>query len=335
MSSRLARLLSHQDNVATIAQLVAAGVSAHGVKAHVDARRWTRYGDRCVVTHNSTPTRAQWRWVAVLDNRGPARSPASALEVGGSPSSARAGLIHVVVQRGARYHRFPGVKVHESRRFSPADVVVARGFPASGRPVGHRRGRWQPFPRYACGVLAAVVQQRICSARDLDAALQTVGRVRHKQAMRLAVDDISGGAEALSEIDVADDVPPLRPATATAAAASGGTGRAAGGTSTASGSCEDGRVVVLEVDGSHHVEVEHWEADMKRERGIVISRRTVLRCTANEARHEQAALAGDLARRRRPLPPSCQAVARLERRDRLTTRRRGSGDVAADRQADP
>ena len=57
---------------------------------------------------------------------------------------------------------------------------------------------------------------------------------------------------------------------------------------------EDGRVVVLEVDGSHHVEVGHWEADMKRERAIVVSRRTVLRCTANEARHDQAALAADL-----------------------------------------
>jgi hypothetical protein len=296
MSSRLARLLSHQDNVATIPQLVAAGVSAHGVKAHVDARRWTRYGDRCIVAHNSTPTRAQWRWIAVLDNRGPAALAGfSALEVRGFTFFGdEPGLIHVVVQRGARYHRFPDVKVHESRRFSPADIVVARGvprLPAARSAVD--AGAWQAHPRYACAVLAAVVQQRICSALDLDAALQTVGRVRHKQAMRLAVDDIAGGAEALGEIDVAAMCrrfglrPPRRQRFRRDRA---GRRRYLD----CEWELEDGRVVVLEVDGSHHVEVEHWEADMKRERGVVISRRTVLRCTATEARHDQRALAADL-----------------------------------------
>jgi very-short-patch-repair endonuclease len=52
--------------------------------------------------------------------------------------------------------------------------------------------------------------------------------------------------------------------------------------------------VVLEVDGSHHLDVEHWGADIKRERKVVITRRTVLRATAFEARYEQAELAADL-----------------------------------------
>ncbi|QWZ08256.1 endonuclease domain-containing protein [Nocardioides panacis] len=296
MTSRLARLLSQQDGVATLPQLVAAGVTAHGVRAHVDARRWTRYGDRCVVTHNSVPTRAQWRWIAVLDHRGPAALAGfSALEVRGFTFfGEEPRLIHVVVPRGARYHRFPGVKVHESRRFAPADVVVAPGvprLPAARSAVD--AGAWQPFPRYACGVLAAVVQQRLCSARDLDAALQSVGRVRHKQAMRLAVDDIAGGAEALGEIDVAamcrrfDLRPPQRQRVRPDR-----TGRRR------YLDCEwelaDGRIVVLEVDGSHHARVEHWEADLSRERGIVASGRTVLRCTATEARYHQRRLAADL-----------------------------------------
>ena len=296
MSSRLVRLLSRQDGVATLPQLVAAGLSAHGVKAHVDGRRWTRYGDRCVVTHNSTPTRAQWRWIAVLDSRGPAALAGfSALEVRGFTFFGdEPGLIHVVVPRGARYHRFPEVKVHESRRFTPADIVVARGvprLPAARSAVD--AGAWQPHPRYACGVLAAVVQQRICSARDLDAALRTVGRVRHKQAMRLAVDDIAGGAEALSEIDVAAMCrrfglrPPHRQRVRRDR-----TGRRR--YLDCEWELEDGRVVVLEVDGSHHVRVEHWEADLSRERGIVASGRTVLRCTATQARHDQGAVAADL-----------------------------------------
>lgn len=56
----------------------------------------------------------------------------------------------------------------------------------------------------------------------------------------------------------------------------------------------DGSVVALEIDGAHHMEVEHWENDMKRERGVVISGRRVLRATANEARYEQSELAADL-----------------------------------------
>jgi hypothetical protein len=142
-------------------------------------------------------------------------------------------------------------------------------------------------------VLAAVVQQRLCTAADLDAAMRTVGRVRHKQPMRLAIDDIAGGSEALSEIDVAamcrrfDLRSPHRQRVRLDRS---GRKRFL--------DCEwelpDGRVVVLEVDGSHHLRVEHWEADMRRERSVVASRRAVLRCSANEARYDQAALVADL-----------------------------------------
>ena len=296
MSSRLARLLSQQDGVATLPQLIAVGVSGHRVKAHVDARRWTRYGDRCVVTHNSEPTRAQWRWIAVLDNRGLAAVAGfTALEVRGfTYFGDEPRLIHVVVQRGSQYHRFPEVKVHESRRFVATDIVAAAGvprLPAARSAID--AGAWQPHARYACGVLAAVVQQRICTAADLDAAMGTVGRVRHKQPMRLAIHDIAGGSEALSEIDVAamcrrfDLRPPLRQRIRRDRS---GRRRYL--------DCEwelaDGRVVVLEVDGSHHLRVEHWEADIKRERAVVVSRRVVLRCTANEARHDQPAVVADL-----------------------------------------
>ncbi|MBA3232639.1 MAG: DUF559 domain-containing protein [Propionibacteriales bacterium] len=111
--------------------------------------------------------------------------------------------------------------------------------------------------------------------------------------MRLAIADIAGGAEALGEIDVATlcrrfglrlpdrQVRRLDPS---------GRVRYL--------DCEwvldDGSIVVLEVDGSHHHEVEHWEADMKRERKVVISRRWVLRTSNDEVRHEPAEVARDL-----------------------------------------
>jgi hypothetical protein len=198
------------------------------------------------------------------------------------------------VQRGAAYHRLPGLKIHESRRLTARDIVYEDGLPCLTVPRSALdAAAWQPYPRYACGVLAAVVQQKLCTAQDLSDELPFVGRIRHKPHMRLAILDIGGGAEALSEIDIAamcrrfDLVPPDRQRIR----------RDRQGRKRYL-DCEwhlgNGQVVVLEVDGSHHAEVEHWEADMKRERGVVISGRHVLRATANEARHDQAALAADL-----------------------------------------
>jgi hypothetical protein len=42
----------------------------------------------------------------------------------------------------------------------------------------------------------------------------------------------------------------------------------------------DGRVIVLEVDGSFHAEVIAWWTDMKRERAVVVQGDTVLRCSS-------------------------------------------------------
>jgi hypothetical protein len=293
-------LLHVQAGVATLKQLTAAGLSAHHVAAQVDARRWRRFGEHCVVTHNFEPTRLQWTWIALLDHPGPvALAGLTALEVGGLRFFGQEmGLIHIVVPRGTTPRALPRVKVHESRRFDAASITLTRGIP-------HTRfarsaldaGAWQPYPRYACGLLAAVVQQRICTPADLAEQLPRVGRIRHKAHMRLAVHDIAGGAEALSELDVARMCRTFglrQPHRQRIRRDRQGRKRYL--------DCEwvleDGSVIVLEVDGSHHLEVEHWEADIKRERGVVISGRkagrTVIRATANEARYDQAELAADL-----------------------------------------
>jgi very-short-patch-repair endonuclease len=64
----------------------------------------------------------------------------------------------------------------------------------------------------------------------------------------------------------------------------------------------DGRLVVLEIDGSFHAEVRAWWSDMKRERSVVIQGDTVLRCSTIELRLEAADVMDDL--RRIGVPPS-------------------------------
>jgi hypothetical protein len=286
--------------VATLKQLVGVGVSSHHVEAQVAAHRWRRYGEHCVVAHNSVPTRRQWMWVALLDHPEPvALAGLTALEVGGLRFFGRETQdVHIVVRRGTKPRGLAGVTVHESRRFRDGDIRRTDGLPHTPYPRSALdAGAWQPHPRYACGLLAAVVQQRLCSPAELEQALATVGRIRHKQHMRLAVHDIAGGAEALSELDVAA----LCRRFGLCAPTRQRVRRDRHGRKRYL-DCEwtlpDGSEVVLEVDGAHHLEVAHWEADVKRERATVVAgrtaRRTVLRATATEVRLEPAQLAGDL-----------------------------------------
>jgi hypothetical protein len=219
----------------------------------------------------------------------------TALEVWGfRPFAKEAGGIHVVIPRGARIFTFPDVVVHESRRFGAADVHDVRGLPCTGRARSAiDAAAWQPWPRFAMAMAAAVVQQRICRVEEVEEVMRTVGRVRHKQYLRLALRDIAGGAEALSEIDMAALCRRhgLRaPDRQVVRRDSSGRRRYL--------DCEwvldDGTIVVLEIDGAHHLDVRHWEDDIKRERKVVISRRIVLRATSAEMHLQSIEVVADL-----------------------------------------
>jgi hypothetical protein len=235
-------------------------------------------------------------WLAVMDAGYPAvLASHTALELAGFVGWAKeAAEIHLVVPHGARCAPLPGLTVHESRRVDPESRVWRRGLPCTPTPQSAiDAGAWQPHPRFACAMLAAVVQQRLTTVGALDAAMRIVGRVRHKAFMRLALRDIAEGAQALGELDVSRMcrrfglVPPHRQSRR----------RDAQGRLRyldAEWELVGGRVGVLEIDGRHHLEVEHWEADMKRERAVVVSGRTVLRATNLEVRLEPAAIVADL-----------------------------------------
>ena len=289
-------LLRIQAGVATFAQLIACGQTRDLVRAQLRARRWRRYGDHCIITHNHTPSRPQRMWLAVLEPAGPVCLAAwTALEVVGFRFIGEEFQdIHVLTRRGNTSGHAAGIKVHESRRFSVSDIHLRSSIPRTFVPRSALdAGAWQPHPRYACGLLAAVVQQRLCTAADLAAEMPVVGRIRHKAHMRLAIQDIAGGAEALSELDIAGMCrkvglrPPDRQRIR----------RDRSGRKRYL-DCEwflaNGSIVVLEIDGGHHMLVQHWGNDMKRERGVVISGRRVLRATAFEARNEQPELVADL-----------------------------------------
>jgi len=292
----LAELAQQQAGVLHREQLAALGVDHRVVTRHVRASRWTTWGRRVVALQNVPLTGGQLWWAAVL-HAGPGSALASltALESGGLTGFEDRVATHIVVPRGIKVPTRPGLVVHESRRLSREDLHPGRTLPQLRPPRACiDAASWTRNPRRAIAVLAATVQQRLCRADQLQAALATAGPIRHARLMRTHLHDIVGGAEALSEIDLVGlcrtfGLEP--PAQQEVRRGSDGRRRYL--------DClwelPDGSTLVLEVDGAHHLSVGQWSRDMRRERSLVLRVGKVLRCSAYEARCEQAALAADLA----------------------------------------
>jgi len=250
--------------------------------------------EQVVLMQNAPPVRRQLMWIAVLDAGECALGSHTSLELAGFRSfAAEAETIHLIVPRGDKVTRFPGVRVHESRRLHPEQTIFTDGLPRT--PTARAvldAAAWQPYPRFAATMAAAAVQQRLVSSAELDAALRTVGRIRHKQYLREAVADAAEGAQALGELDLVrmcrqfglvlpDQQVPRRDPSGVYRYLDA-EWRLPGGD------------VVLEVDGMFHMAASSWQADMRRERAIVVGRRYVLRATNFEVRHEPAPLVRDL-----------------------------------------
>ncbi len=179
--------------------------------------------------------------------------------------------------------------------FHPEQTVFTEGLPRilTAQAVLDAAA-WQPHPRFAATMVAAAVQQRLVTTAELDATLRAVGRIRHKGYLREAVADAAGGSQALGELDlvrmcrqfglrIPDRQVPRRDASGVWRYLDAEWRLPHGG-----------EVVVLEVDGMFHMDASSWQADMRRERSIVVGRKFVLRATNFEVRHEPAYLVRDL-----------------------------------------
>lgn len=308
-----------QQGVALRSQLLGLGITDDAVRAQLEARRWQRFGHHVVVLHNGELSRRQLMWACLLD-AGPGAALAShtALELAGfAPFATEAAQLHLLVDRGTKVARDPRVVVHESRRLHPDQHVHDAGLACTSvERSALDAAAWQRWPRFACAMLAAVVQQRLTTAQRLERELAHIGRIRHKSHLRAALSDIAGGAEALSEIDLrllCRRAGLAQPVQQRRRVERDGRVRYLD----AEWRLPDGSLLVLEVDGAHHLTVGQWQADLRRERAVVLSGRRVLRATAVEVRLDAHLVAADL---RAAGVPSCQNVEVLQHRSVLTTR---------------
>jgi very-short-patch-repair endonuclease len=181
--------------------------------------------------------------------------------------------------------------VHYSRLLGPGDVHPVR------EPRRTRMARslvdaaaWMGSDRGAQAVLAAGVQQRLARPRDLLAVVTGNPRLARRAMIRATLDDIAGGAQALSELDLIRLVRRHRlPEPDRQAPRRDPAGRRRW----LDAVWETARLIV-EVDGIHHVDAAQYWADMDRGNDFTLSGYRILRFPAFVVRYRPGYVAGKI-----------------------------------------
>ena len=291
----LAKLVDQQAGMVARRQLTALGIDWDAVEANVEARRWVVRTPRVISTVTGELTITQRRWVGVLH-----AGPRSML--GGLAAASEQGfaghdseIVTVLVDDELSFEPVDGVRFFRSRR--PFDLLMSpRSGIASARlePALLLWAAYQaPRLRPAVAALAAAVQQRLTTPERLIEWIDLLRPLRRAKPFKAALGEIAGGAHSGAELDVVRmcrEFRMPRPRQQTPRLDRSGKQRWT--------DCEwdlpDGTVLVLEVDGSHHMEVRAWGDDLKRSRAITQRDRLVVRCSAYELRHEPLSVATDL-----------------------------------------
>lgn len=287
------RLAAEQDGMLARRQLRALGTDWAGVRTHRRAGRWAEQSSVVVSTFTGELTWQQRAWLGVLHAGPPAVVGGySALELHGLRNWHRDDVT-VLVDEEAHLEQLPGIDWFRTRR--PLELWKADGPMPIARvePAALLCAAYEPSWRTAQGLLAAVVQQRLTTASDLRRQLERMKPLRRAPRFRVLLTEIEGGAGSLAEVDVTrmcrDFGLPV-PTRQRRRKDRGGRVRYT--------DCEwdlpDGTVLVLEVDGAFHMEVEHWEDDIQRQRRLTTPGRLTVRCTSREVRDEPFQLAADL-----------------------------------------
>ncbi|MGI5145567.1 hypothetical protein ACQEVC_04085 [Plantactinospora sp. CA-294935] len=268
------------------------------VRGLIESGRWRSLCRGVLLAGNGRLTRDQQLWVAVL-------VAGKGAVLAGATAAAEAGV------RGLRqeplYVLVPAAR-HASTalRRLPLDmpgVLVRRTtiLPESHLQLGRPRrttiaralldaAGWARTDDEARTVLATGCQQRRTTARELREMMAELPKLHRRSLITRTLDDISGGAEALSELDFVAlcrrfrlPPPDLQKRRVDAS----------------------GRVRYLdaywrrwrlhvEIDGAHHMDVRYWEADLRRQNDIWIAGDRILRFPASLVRSRPAEVADQL-----------------------------------------
>lgn len=275
-------------------QLNFLGFDHNYVRHQVGARRWATRSPLVVSTTTGSLTFVQRTWLGLLHaGEGSAVGGLTAAKIRGLKNWERPDIT-ILVPASADIAPADGITFVRTRRDISAMVAPERRSPVCGiEPAVLLFAAYTPSSRTACGLLAAVVQQRLTTAPDLAHWLEAMRPLRRAKLLRTTLVDVDGGAQSMAEIDIGRVCRrfglPL-PDRQVKRRDQFGVIRYT--------DCEwrlpSGRVIVLEIDGAFHMEAEQWAADMTRERGLVIDGSIVLRTSSTELRRSPEMIVRDL-----------------------------------------
>ncbi|HEX4685863.1 MAG TPA: hypothetical protein VH228_03715 [Nocardioides sp.] len=231
-------------------------------------------------TTTGTLTREQLMWAGVLHaGPGSAIGGLTALECRGLRGWHR-DEITVLLRKSHNLQPLAGVRFVETRR--PVALYATGTLPTwRVEPAALLFAGYTTSSRTALGLISAVVQQRLSTPVRLLTEVERMQPLRRAKRFRATLGDIAEGSHSLSEQRVVrmceEHHLPIPDRQAPRIDASGRLRY-----TDAEWRLPSGKVVVLEVDGGFHMEVEHWEDDIVRERDLVATGAIVLRCTDRE-----------------------------------------------------
>jgi very-short-patch-repair endonuclease len=181
--------------------------------------------------------------------------------------------------------------VHYSRLFGADDVHPLR------EPRRTRVARslvdaaaWMSNDRGTQAVLAAGVQQRLARPGDLLAVVAANQRLPRRAMIKATLDDIAGGAQALSELDLTRLVRRYRLPEPDRQAPR----RDSAGRRRWLDAVWEAAKLIVEVDGIHHLDVAQYWADMDRDNDFTLDDYRVLRFPAVAVRYRGGHVAGQI-----------------------------------------
>ena len=258
------------EQLGVLAPAVAAEQPAQ-VRRKVRSGRWQRAG-RCVVTHSGPLTADQLLWCAVLSPVGPVAIARETALCAGGLRGLHAVPLTLVTPLGHHPPSIRGVRYVQTRHLESLDLVphslpprttTARALVDAASRTTRDRART---------LVAMTIQQRKATAPQVRAVLARLGPVRQEVLLRVTLDDVEGGAHSLPELNFLRLLRQARLPLPTRQAIR----QRANGRWYLDVAWEQ-YGLVGEVDGSHHRDVEQWEADVLRQDELVISGDAVLR----------------------------------------------------------
>jgi predicted transcriptional regulator of viral defense system len=195
-----------QRGMVTRRQALRAGLTRSAIGTRIGTGRWQRIYPGVLATFSGEPSREALLWAAVLRaGPGAALSHETAAELHGLARKP-AQLIHLTVAADRRVEPVPGLAIHRSARIAqarhPCQTPPRTRIEETVLDLADTARTFDDALGWACAACGG----RLTTPQRIAAAMSRRAKLRYRDALRLALDDITAGAHTILEHRYLHDV---------------------------------------------------------------------------------------------------------------------------------